>query len=414
MRRTPLLLTVVFLAPALAPAQKEEASVPSVEQLVRRLGDEDFGKREAATRALRAAGSRALPSLRKALRHPDLEVRKRAGRLVAALEAELAFAATPVTVDVNKKPARDVLDDLTRQTDYRFLFVGGYGNNNPCTLRLTKAPFWQALDEVCARTGMVIETGQGGDHVYVSVEKTPPPPVHHDRAFRTVVNGCTTPAGGTARVGLTVYAEPKLTLLVLGPVKLEKALDQDGRSMLPPAGKGEGGQTFIRWGLRRYLGTRFAIDLVRPSEKSRSVKHLKGSLPVFAVIRRQDEVLTDRVGESTGKSFRVGPVNLHVAGLREGPAGRFTLTVVLLNEEAASGLDAAWTGTADSRILLLDGKGNRLYCDGSTLFRRGPGHLHLTCRYWCGSRKPAKLIYQHWHVRGTEVAFEFRDIPLNP
>src|SRR5262249_14001517 len=154
-----------------------------------------------------------------------------------------------------------------------------------------------------------------------------------DRAFRTVVNGFTTPAPGAGlRLGLTLYAEPKLTPLVLGPGKIEKALDQDGRSMLPPAGKVEAGQKFIRWGLRRYLGTRFAIDLVRPSEKSRSLAHLKGSLPVFAVIRRQDEVLTDRMDGCVGKSFRVGPVNVHVVQAREGPAGQFTLTLVLLNE----------------------------------------------------------------------------------
>src|SRR5262249_4138951 len=117
--------------------------------------------------------------------------------------------------------------------------------------------------------------------------------------------------------------------------------------------------------------------------------------------RRQDEVLTDRVSEAAGKSFRAGPVNLHLVRTTEGPAGQFTLAVVLLNEEAASGLDGTWAGTADSRIVLLDGKGNRLHCEGSTSFTRGPGHLDLTCRFYGGDRKPAKLIYQHWHVRGT-------------
>jgi HEAT repeat protein len=129
-----LLATLAF-APAHEKVEKTGGGKaprgPSPEHLVRQLGDPDFEKREAAFKALQAAGTRALPALRKGLKHPDIEVRKRAGRLVAALEARLAFEPALVTLDAKDRPTRDVLDDLTRQTHYRFLFVGGGATTTP-------------------------------------------------------------------------------------------------------------------------------------------------------------------------------------------------------------------------------------------------------------------------------------------
>jgi hypothetical protein len=53
-----------------------------VGRLVRQLGSDDFEEREAASTALQRRGEAALPALRKALASDDLEVRKRARRLL--------------------------------------------------------------------------------------------------------------------------------------------------------------------------------------------------------------------------------------------------------------------------------------------------------------------------------------------
>jgi hypothetical protein len=277
-----------------------------------------------------------------------------------------------------------------------------------------KVPFWEALDKVCARTGMVIETGQGGPYVYLSVEKAPVPRVHYDRAFRTVVNGFARkpPRGTDLTLGLTLYAEPKLQLLAVGPAKLEKAHDQDGRSMLRRAPKGKASWPFVHNGAHQYLGETFDVGLVRPSAKSKTLKVLKGSLPVFAVVRRKDEVVTDRMGACVGKTFRVGRVALRVVQAKEAPAGLFTLTLDLTNEGAANGFDPTWEDTVLGRVFLLDAKGERLFSDGGSWFHRGPGDGRLTRQFRCDGHKPVKLIYQHWHVLGTQVAFEFKDVPL--
>jgi hypothetical protein len=63
------------------------AQVPSVDDLIRKLGDDDFDVREQATRALEERGEAARAALTKAAKEaPDIEVRIRAKRILADLE----------------------------------------------------------------------------------------------------------------------------------------------------------------------------------------------------------------------------------------------------------------------------------------------------------------------------------------
>lgn len=62
-----------------------------IERLVRQLGSDDFGKREAASNALNKVGKPALNALRKAAKgSDDAEVRSRAARLILAIRDALA------------------------------------------------------------------------------------------------------------------------------------------------------------------------------------------------------------------------------------------------------------------------------------------------------------------------------------
>ncbi len=75
-----LLLLALPLAFAAAPPAR------SVERLVRQLGSDDFDERESASTHLSEIGEPAVPALHEALASADLEVRSRAGRLVAVLD----------------------------------------------------------------------------------------------------------------------------------------------------------------------------------------------------------------------------------------------------------------------------------------------------------------------------------------
>jgi WD40 repeat protein len=60
-------------------------STAAIERWVGQLGSKEYAEREGATRALEAAGERALPALAKKSRDPDLEVRLRARRVAKAI-----------------------------------------------------------------------------------------------------------------------------------------------------------------------------------------------------------------------------------------------------------------------------------------------------------------------------------------
>jgi hypothetical protein len=75
--------SLALLAAAPPPTPDPAAEVT---RLIEQLGSEKFAEREGASKRLEAVGERALAALRAALTSDDLEVRRRASRLVAALE----------------------------------------------------------------------------------------------------------------------------------------------------------------------------------------------------------------------------------------------------------------------------------------------------------------------------------------
>jgi RNA polymerase sigma factor (sigma-70 family) len=67
----------------------KQASPDSVGDLIKQLGDGSFTKRELASKKLEALGDKALDALRAAKAHDDPEIRGRAAKLVASIEAQL-------------------------------------------------------------------------------------------------------------------------------------------------------------------------------------------------------------------------------------------------------------------------------------------------------------------------------------
>src|SRR5436190_4644521 len=85
----PRLLALPLLLPLMAAAPPAGPSGAEVERLIGQLGDDDFDVRERATARLKMACEPALDALCKALKSDDLEVRRRATRIVAAVENRL-------------------------------------------------------------------------------------------------------------------------------------------------------------------------------------------------------------------------------------------------------------------------------------------------------------------------------------
>jgi hypothetical protein len=87
------LLILAATAVASEPPAKAEPKGPGIERLIKQLGSDSYAEREAASKALEAAGEVALPALEKAVNHPDIEIRRRAARLREAVRSRLEAEA---------------------------------------------------------------------------------------------------------------------------------------------------------------------------------------------------------------------------------------------------------------------------------------------------------------------------------
>src|SRR5262249_48830450 len=79
---------------------------PSSEQLIEQLGHRDFKVREAAGKALAVRGAEAIAAMRKALGHPDPEVRQRLGQLVTDAERTVLLSPKRVRLACNQTPVK--------------------------------------------------------------------------------------------------------------------------------------------------------------------------------------------------------------------------------------------------------------------------------------------------------------------
>lgn len=75
----------VTLAPALQPDPMPKATAARIAELIEQLRHDEFATRQVASKALEAVGKPALDALRKATRHPDLEVHRRALQIISKI-----------------------------------------------------------------------------------------------------------------------------------------------------------------------------------------------------------------------------------------------------------------------------------------------------------------------------------------
>src|SRR5262245_46428223 len=94
-RRCHVIAVVVLSGASLLHGQpNHETMTDRVARLIRQLGDDEFARREAASKELDAIGEPALDALRKATSHSDLEVRRRAQRVLAVVTQRVRAAVT--------------------------------------------------------------------------------------------------------------------------------------------------------------------------------------------------------------------------------------------------------------------------------------------------------------------------------
>jgi hypothetical protein len=161
---------VVSAALAQPPAAKK-ADDQRIAELIRQLGSAKFTERDRAHRDLEEIGTAALPALRKASESNDAETSKRAGDLVRRLEEKeiLQNLLAPKRVHLNVKdaPVADAVAALAKQSGYKIELTGDPAvfKDRKVTLDTGETTFWEALDKLCDKAGLMEQGASRGGQV---------------------------------------------------------------------------------------------------------------------------------------------------------------------------------------------------------------------------------------------------------
>jgi hypothetical protein len=179
------LLAGVLLAADPAPPP---AGAGRVAELIARLGDPDFARREAAEQELNAIGEPALAALQAAGRSANPEVARRAhdvaARVARQVGNEKALAPTLVQLDAENVPVARLLAQLSDQSGYTVTLRGGAEDQSgqlKVTVKTGKVPFWEAVLRLCdvaalqiASVGGIAAPGAGSPEGPNPFDRMPP------------------------------------------------------------------------------------------------------------------------------------------------------------------------------------------------------------------------------------------------
>ncbi len=448
---TPMVLAQVPVLPYL-PTLPNPQPIPKVDaaqvaKLVQQLGDARFEVRDQASKELEKLGIGALPLLREAAKTATQpEVRRRIEEVLPQMEQAAALQPRLINVDFKDTPIRKAIEELTRQSGYKFDIGnnGGGGSNDPekrvVTLRLKDAPFWEALDRLCDVGGLTFSEGWyspdqeslhldfGESHVgltclygafRVSIRG-----FDYQRSlyfnqgpqFQQQVQGQDSPfhRNESLRIDMNICIEPRLPMAAFNnQVTLTEALDDQNQSLLVPLN--EMNRYYYGGGMGRSFMQNLQAQL-QPSVAGKRIKSLKGSIPVTVVSAQKPKITVDKILEVKNKTFKEGNSTLVIEEVTKQGPQQIAIKLSITEGATKRGRDYNYGNALQSRFTLYDAKGNKFMSYGGGwsnnnnslqgTFHFGPPHNQA------GVGEPAKLVFFEWSTVSHAVPFEFKDVPL--
>jgi hypothetical protein len=416
------------------PAGTASAAAP-VDKLIEQLGSPDFKLREAAGKALSTFGSEALPAMKKAANHPDAEVRQRLTTLINDIERTALLSPKRVSVKFDGVPLKDAVAELAKTSGYRIELQNGGGPQPLVSLSASDAPFWEVFDRLSTQGGLVLQQHYDASQGLVLYSQNSVVPfVDYRGPFRLSASGfhynksltfATLPrnaVGGGQRseslsFAFNVVAEPKLPLLGLGQPKLTAAVDDQDQSLVPLT-FGRTSESFHNGYYYGYRTTMLQtqVQLAGPAVNARTVRLLRGTLPVTILAEQRPEIVIENVLKVKNKKFEAKDVRLEIEEVKEMPGK--TVNVVLTARRAGKDnqYDYTWTNSLQQRVELTDDKGVKYTTNGFNWSNGTPTSAQGTFIFSepSGTKigKPARLTYYGWVTVQHQVEFEFHDLPL--
>lgn len=464
------MLLMTFLGPGDDPAA-----------IVDRLGSPRYADREAAASAIEKLGAEAIPALRDALDSRDPEIRARASALLDKIDSELMTRPTMIKLDFDDLTLDEVVRNLNAQQS---AITVALEPENPAMWKSRKLtlhepeplPFWKAIDRICQAGGVQHNPAapmgiQGRANVFALYPgRSSLPPTSDSGPFRVLLaslhlhrdlslvpgvqNGfmmpgmvevppaprpiapAVQPAQAAAAVPsrnvsvqfyaqLQVLAEPRLILMQSHDLKIQEAVDERGQSLLAT---GSGRQAMFFSGFTGYSAgglIQMPVHLHLPDQPGKTLKKLRGVLPVTVSARKPDPLVIPLGKESVGKTYRSSDVSItlhQVAGDANNQRSTIDISVHPLGNTAPDPgpnlgrpdfVGFRVSNLAPTQVEVVDAQG-KIIQSMPTPTRLQPDEMRISVILMAppGAAVPTQLRYYSLSRATTEVPFEFTDIPM--
>jgi hypothetical protein len=369
-------------------------------------------------------------------------------------EADRVLRPTPVTLDYKDQPVAQVVRSLAERTGVPMVLFPDEPTASWRTKRVSliapePIPFWAAVDRLEPTAGLILDALHGSRELRLWSDRGTLGPVSYDRVFRCRLASVDderewiygdpslrvhptfrrVPGGRGAKgpgslwerfsVRLEVMSEPRPSTFIVpaGPPRIVEAVDDRDRSLILPPEADAFEYPRKYYDREWYAGFDARLDLKAPDPSSRSIRRLKGVIPVALWGRRADTLKVPLDG-SVGRTFEGAGVSLKVL---ERAAAAVTLELRSDSppppEDRRNLLFDTYPGLLvrryDEQFELLDAAGKSLAVDGRST-GDDPAVTRAIVRVKPGGiGGPPHRLRFHGLVRiETGVSFEFAEIPL--
>ena len=416
-------------APSTAAATTAPVDSTKLDALINQLNDDDWRKRESATKEIVALGIGAKPRLVQLVAETkDEEVRTRASTAIAQIDDNKLIGPSVITIKGTNMTAERAFAELSRQAEgptfttqppnlFRDMSI------KPTDLDLDGVSYFDALATLCEKYGVYMqEFGNEGLVLYRGRMQGQNDGLKASSGpFRLSCNclnrlqnvsfrGGGDPAKAFSSESLNaqmmLQVEPKIRLAQrTSKIVLDECVDDQDR----PIKQSQNGSSY--YGGSTNLPVNLSFDA--PAADAKAIKHLKGRIEVNAVVRTEKIEVTDfaavkdRSKVVAGRNCTVNSVKvngndcvvvLSVTGLpldQNGYEAFFNEGVVDLLD--ANGKELRRSGSSSSY-------GDRLGT-GTISYRRGDGED--------GVGEPVKLVWKlPGEIRMLSVPFDWSDLPM--
>jgi len=407
--------------PATSPASAKLADWP------RELSEIDWRQRQAATAELVGLGADADPLLRSLL-GLDLneETRKNVDLARQRIRDQILFGPSPITLHVNNAPAAEVFASIARQCSAPLPTMpeGLWKEPNwpKLTLDCDRKPFWQIMRDLGSRLGIDYLSSEPQEIRITRGSRRSSDGMAITGAFLFTVNSLV--ARNRMTIEMAVYGEPKIAVLRTIDLQVAKALDDQGKPLLPQTGRFGGrrgfGGGFGGFGRRNFnIGRQPYLIFQRPADGVAKIGRLQGNMTL--VLQRESdtwEILDPLEMPPSTRVVDSFPVTLE--GFNPGGGDTYELQISVPYAFMVVGVQEEVAELIRRNLRVLDAAGHALSSGAVDTRASNEGTEFLvdfartTLPNGAKSGRPAKLIWEiPTATRNLVVPFDFKDVPIN-